>query len=116
MNNSDCLFCRIASHELPATIRFEDEAMIAFDDIHPKAPVHVLLVPKFHVASMNDVSEDPKMVGALLLCLKKLAREFGLAEAGYRIVINTGRGGGQVIDHLHLHLLGGGKPGLGNFI
>lgn len=116
MNNPDCLFCKIVQRKLPATLRFEDDEMMAFDDIHPKAPVHVLLIPKDHLTSLNAVDDDPAVVGRLILRLRVLAKDLGVSETGYRIVVNTGQGGGQLIDHLHLHLLGGGKLQLGNFI
>ncbi len=105
----DCLFCRIVSGEIPARKVFEDEAAIAFHDIHPQAPVHVLVLPRKHVASlaqMGGADEDKELLGHLLEAVKRIAVEQGLAH-GYRTVINTGEDGGQTVGHLHLHLLGG---------
>lgn len=104
---ADCIFCKIGSKNIPAKIVYEDEHMVAFHDIHPKAKIHVLLIPKHHIQSLNEVSVDEGLLIAnMLLTLPKLAKELGLNQ-GFRTVINTGSGGGQVIDHLHFHLLGG---------
>jgi histidine triad (HIT) family protein len=103
-----CLFCRIIRREIPATIVWEDAHALAFRDIDPKAPTHVLLVPKMHVASLNDAT-DPIMLGRLMLAAREIAAEEGVAESGYRVVVNTGTGAGQTVFHLHLHLLGGRK-------
>ncbi|HET7631596.1 MAG TPA: histidine triad nucleotide-binding protein [Gemmatimonadaceae bacterium] len=103
---NDCLFCRIARHEIPATIVAEDEHALAFRDIDPKAPVHVLVIPKVHVASLNDVA-DPGLVGHVVRMAVEIARAEGVAESGYRLVANTNTDGGQTVDHLHLHVLGG---------
>lgn len=103
-----CLFCRIVRHELPATVRRETEQLIAFDDIHPKAPVHILVVPKVHRASLDGLTtEDRDLAGVLMLTVADLARETGIAATGYRVILNTGTHGGQEVDHLHVHLLGG---------
>ena len=105
---AECLFCRIAAGEIPATKRFEDDQIIAFDDIHPKSPIHILVVPKKHLTSLATANpEDAQLLGHLLLTVQQLAKENGLD--GFKTVINTGRSGGQVVDHLHVHLLGG-KP------
>ena len=102
----DCLFCKIVAGEIPSKKLFEDELAYAFSDIDPKAPVHALIVPKKHFASLEDTGSEEKMLlGHLHLVAKNLARERGLAN-GYRIVINTGADGGQTVSHLHLHLLG----------
>ena len=102
----DCLFCQIVGGQIPSKIRFEDEQVVAFDDIHPKAPVHILIVPRQHLASLAQAeNDDQALLGHLLLVAKQLASDLKLP--GYRIQINTGREGGQVIDHLHLHLMGG---------
>ena len=101
-----CLFCRIVRKEIPAAIVWEDATALAFRDIDPKAPTHVLVIPKLHVASLNEAS-DPGMLGHLLLAAREIAAEEGMAEDGYRIVLNTGRGAGQTVFHLHAHLLGG---------
>lgn len=101
-----CLFCRIIRKEIPATIVWEDAHALAFRDIDPKAPTHVLVIPKVHVASLNDAT-DPMMLGRLMLAAREIAAEEGIAESGYRVVVNTGAGAGQTVFHLHLHLLGG---------
>ena len=103
---SDCLFCRIVSREIPATIIAEDEHSLAFRDIGPKAPTHVLVVPKAHVASLDEVS-DPALVGRLMVMAAEIARQEGIAATGYRVVANTNADGGQTVFHLHVHLLGG---------
>ena len=104
----ECLFCRIVNKEAPAKVVFEDDRTIAFDDINPQAPTHILVVPRRHIAGLNDVTaEDAALLGHLQLVAAQLARQRGIAESGYRIVLNTGRGAGQSIFHLHLHLLGG---------
>jgi len=103
---SDCLFCRIGAGEIPATVVKRGERMLAFRDIHPQAPTHVLVIPTEHVASLDHVT-DPRAVGELLLFARDLARELGLAPAGYRVVLNTNADGGQTVFHLHAHLLGG---------
>lgn len=104
--SSDCLFCRIVRHEIPATIVREDEQTLAFRDIDPKAPTHVLVIPKTHVASLNDAT-DPAMLGRLLLAARDIAALEGIETSGYRTVINTGAGAGQTVHHVHVHLLGG---------
>lgn len=108
--NSDCLFCKIIQKEIPSRIRFEDEHAIVFDDIRPKAPIHVLIVPKKHLASMTDLgNEDAVWVGELFQHIPAIASHLGLEEGGYKTIINTGKNSGQVIDHLHIHVLGGSK-------
>lgn len=105
---SDCLFCRIVRGEIPCTKVFEDEDLLAFRDIHPQAPVHVLFVPKIHVGSMNDLADGvPPAVARIPQAAAKVARELGLAETGYRLVTNCGPDAGQTVFHLHTHLLGG---------
>jgi histidine triad (HIT) family protein len=104
----DCLFCKIVAGSIPATKVFEDSQAIAFRDIHPQAPTHILVIPKRHFASLAEVSTDPSdvgLLGQLLAVTAQIARAENL-ESGYRIVINTGPDGGQTVDHLHLHLLG----------
>ena len=103
-----CLFCRIVRREIPATIVWEDEHSLAFRDIDPKAPTHVLVIPKVHVASLEHAS-DAEAVGRLALAAAQIARTEGIAERGYRTVINTGPDAGQTVHHVHLHLLGGRK-------
>jgi histidine triad (HIT) family protein len=102
-----CLFCRIVRHEIPAKIVREDEHTVAFRDIDPKAPTHVLVIPKAHVASLDE-ARDPALVGRLMLAAAEIARTEGLSQ-GYRTVVNTGGDAGQTVFHLHLHLLGGRK-------
>jgi histidine triad (HIT) family protein len=103
---SDCLFCRIARGEIPTTRVAESDDCLAFRDIAPQAPVHVLVIPKAHYTSLEDV-KNGAVVGAMAMLAQQVARSEGLAENGYRCVINTGEDGGQTVGHLHLHLLGG---------
>jgi histidine triad (HIT) family protein len=102
----DCLFCRIVRKEIPATIVHEDADTLAFRDIDPKAPTHVLVIPKTHVPSLNDAT-DATMLGRLLLVGRQIARAEGIDQSGYRSVFNTGADSGQTVHHVHLHLLGG---------
>ena len=102
----NCLFCKIAAGQIPATKVLETDTAIAFRDIDPKAPTHILVIPRMHVGSLSEAS-DPSMLGELLSVAASIARAEGLDEAGYRVVINNGRDGGQTVDHLHLHVLGG---------
>jgi histidine triad (HIT) family protein len=103
---SDCLFCRIASGEIPSKFVWQDEDIFAFEDVRPQAPVHVLVVPKRHMAAVKDV-KDQALLGRLLQAATLVAQNKGIAESGYRIVANTGRDGGQTVFHLHFHVLGG---------
>jgi histidine triad (HIT) family protein len=105
----DCIFCKIANGTLPANIIYQDKEIIAFDDIHPKTPQHKLIIPRKHIATLNDLSleEDAGLVSRMVIVAKKLAIELEIAQNGYRIVINCNKNGGQVVYHLHLHLLGG---------
>lgn len=104
----ECIFCRIISGVLPATRVYEDEFVMAIDDIHPVAPVHKLLMPLVHIASAADLrEEDGPWLGRLFAVGARLAAAAGLPERGYRLVINTGREGGQTVPHLHVHLIGG---------
>ncbi len=106
--SSDCIFCKISQHELPADIVYEDDDLIAFNDIGPQAPTHVLIIPKIHVPSVNELTEDNcDLVSKLVLRAKAIAAERGLAEPGYRLVMNCNAEGGQTVFHIHLHLLGG---------
>lgn len=106
----ECLFCQIAHHQQKADIVHEDEKMVVFKDINPKAPVHLLIVPKKHIKSINQLTEKNRdLISQMIFLAKKLAKEEGIAEKGYRLTFNVGRGGGQLIDHLHLHLMGGGE-------
>lgn len=104
----DCLFCKIILKEIPAEVVFENEFALAFKDIHPKSPIHVLLVPKVHVDSLSVASQDVLTLGRLLSLADKVALSLGLSS-GYKVVINNGPEGGQVVPHLHLHILGGKK-------
>ena len=104
----DCLFCRIVRRELPAKVVHEDERLFAFEDIHPKAPVHVLIIPKRHFASLADVPEgEAALLGEVLFRARALAEARGVAGSGYRVVVNTGPDAGQSVFHVHFHLLGG---------
>lgn len=107
-HDRDCLFCGIAAGEIPADIVHQDELVVAFRDVSPKAPTHVLLVPRRHVASAAELSgTDSEMLGRLFSVAAQVARDAGLAEKGYRLVTNVGSGAGQSVFHLHFHLLGG---------
>jgi histidine triad (HIT) family protein len=104
----DCLFCKIVAKQIPAKVVHEDADCLAFEDISPQAPTHVLIVPKRHIATTNDVvSADEALVGHLVTTAAKLARDRGHADAGYRVVMNTNADAGQTVFHLHVHLLGG---------
>jgi histidine triad (HIT) family protein len=105
-----CLFCRIVRREIPANVVAETDDCVAFRDINPQAPVHVLVVPRQHVASLNDTT-DARLVGRLAIVAAEIARKEGVADAGYRTVINTNAGAGQTVFHIHLHLLGGRRLG-----
>jgi histidine triad (HIT) family protein len=105
---SDCLFCRIAAGEAPARIVYRDEGLFAIDDIHPQAPMHVLVIPRRHVATLNDLAPaDDGLVGEMIRRAAALARERGVADTGYRTIFNCNRGAGQTIYHLHLHVIAG---------
>lgn len=105
-----CIFCDIVNKKSPAKLVYEDDEIIAFPDIHPSAPVHVLIIPKKHLSCVNDITkENQTLVGKMILVAKKLAEEKKIDQSGYRLVINCGKDAGQVIEHLHLHLLGGKK-------
>ena len=105
---TDCLFCKIIEREIPASIVYEDERVLAFNDINPQAPTHVLVVPKRHIATLNDVaSGDDQIVGEVIRRAAAIAKERGISAGGYRTVFNTNREAGQTVFHIHLHLLGG---------
>ena len=107
---NDCLFCKIIAEKIPSKIEYQDEEVIVFHDINPKAPVHLLIVPKEHIKNLNDFSKKEKNLGdKLLLTAKKMAEKMKLKQSGYRIIINNGQDAGQEVNHLHLHLLGGKK-------
>lgn len=104
----DCIFCKIAHKEIPAKIFFEDSQLLAFDDLQPRAPIHKLIIPKIHIANLNDFEEAHQtLAGHILLTAAKLAKQLGIAEKGYRLVNNCNQAGGQTVFHLHFHLLGG---------
>ncbi|KPQ22893.1 MAG: histidine triad (HIT) family protein [Halomonas sp. HL-48] len=104
----DCLFCRIINREIPADIVYEDEHVLAFNDINPQAPTHQLIIPKKHIATLNDIqTDDLTTVGRLQYTAAKLAGEQGFADDGYRVVMNCNEMGGQTVYHIHMHLLGG---------
>jgi histidine triad (HIT) family protein len=106
---SDCLFCKIARGEIPCRKVYEDDEVLAFHDINPVAPVHFMLVPKLHLATLADAGDEhAALLGRMMLLAPRLAREQGL-DTGFRTVINTGKGGGQEIFHLHIHVIGGGN-------
>lgn len=103
-----CLFCKIIKQEIPAKIIHDDEYVIAFDDINPQAPVHKIIIPKKHIATINDASiEDTHVLGHLIQVAKKIAHDNQIAENGYRLVMNCQSDGGQTVYHIHLHLIGG---------
>ena len=105
---SDCIFCKIVEGDIPANKVFEDDDVVAFRDLNPQAPTHVLVIPKKHIETLNDLqAEDAELVGKMYLAAKKVAEDEGIAEAGYRTVFNCNRDGGQEVYHLHLHVLGG---------
>ena len=105
---TDCLFCKITAGEIPAALVFQDEALLAFKDINPQAPLHVLIIPKRHVATLNDLTvDDDALVGSMFRAAAAIAKEHGYHERGYRTVFNCGREAGQSVFHIHLHLLAG---------
>ena len=105
-----CIFCQIISRQIPADITHEDENLIVFKDIKPKMLVHFLIVPKKHIESVNHIQEEDKnLVSQMIFLAKKIAQEQGISQGGYKLLFNVGRGAGQIVDHLHLHLMGGGK-------
>lgn len=102
----ECIFCKMGRGEIKCNKVYEDDTFLAFRDINPQAPVHILIIPKRHIAKLHD-TEDISLLGELLKIAYNLARDEGIRDSGYRIVINTNRNAGQSVDHLHLHLLGG---------
>lgn len=107
-----CIFCAIAKKESPGDLEYEDQEIVAFGDINPKAKVHILIVPKKHISSITQLQDtDAALVGKMVLVAKKIAESKGIADDGYRLVFNAGRHSGQVVDHIHLHLMGGGPLG-----
>lgn len=111
-SNTDCLFCSILSGDIPADIIFESETAIAFRDINPQAPTHVIIIPRQHVPTINDISEDDQLiVGSLYTAASTIAAAEGVADDGYRVVMNCNAAAGQSVFHIHLHLLGGRELG-----
>ena len=109
---SDCIFCRIAAGQIPATMLYDDGEVLAFRDINPEAPVHLLIVPRRHISTLNDLNEaDAALIGRLYLAGKQVAAELGVAERGYRTGINCNRDAGQIVFHVHMHLLAGREMG-----
>jgi histidine triad (HIT) family protein len=108
MSKDTCIFCKIAAGDVPANKVHEDDEVVAFRDLHPQAPVHVLVIPKRHVVSLSGAgSADAALLGRLMLAASAIAESEGIAGSGYRVVTNTGANGGQTVSHFHLHLLGG---------
>ena len=108
----ECIFDKIVKKESPAEIEYEDADVMAFWDIHPKAPIHILIIPKKHIRSLNELTDaDLPLLGKMAVAAKKVAEKKGLTRDGYRIVINNGPSSGQIVPHLHMHLLGGKKMG-----
>ena len=109
---SDCLFCGIVDGSVKANLVYQDDAVVAFNDIAPRAPVHILIIPRKHVASVSDISESEcALIGAIFQVAAKLAGAHGIAERGYRVVVNSGADAGQSVFHIHFHLLGGRQLG-----
>ncbi len=104
----DCIFCKIINKEISSEIIFEDEEVVVFKDIKPKSPVHLLIVPKKHIESINEAQEEDKeLIGKLFLVARDFAKKTGVSDSGYKLLINVGEGGGQEVFHLHVHLMGG---------
>ena len=109
---NECLFCKIVSRTIPAALVYEDDLVVAFDDINPQAPIHSLVIPRKHFTSIAELQEsDVALLGRLLLAGNAVAKKKGIADTGYRFVVNTGAHGGQSVFHLHLHILGGRHMG-----
>jgi histidine triad (HIT) family protein len=105
-----CLFCKIIARKIPADIVYENDDIVAFRDIHPIAPVHVLIIPKRHIESVNDLEEsDKELVGKMIIAARDIARQLKIAEEGYKLLFRVGKHGGQEVEHMHLHLIGGTK-------
>jgi histidine triad (HIT) family protein len=103
-----CLFCKIASQEIPTKLVYEDEHIVAFNDIAPQAPHHILIIPKKHISTVNDITEmDTHLLGSMIQVAKKIANGLNIADNGYRVLMNCNQHGGQAVYHIHLHLLGG---------
>ncbi len=108
----DCIFCKIIKGEIPSDKVYEDEELLAFKDIQPAAPIHILVIPKKHIESLNNIQEgDEALIGKLVLKIKQIAKEQGFADDGYRVIVNCGENGGQEVKHLHFHILAGKRLG-----
>ena len=108
MTTNDCLFCKIINKEIPSEFIFEDDSFVVFKDINPQAPVHLLIVPKKHIRSINDIKlKDYQIISEIIVVAKNMAKEQGIDRSGYKLVFNVEKGGGQEIFHIHLHLIGG---------
>ena len=106
----DCIFCKIAAGQIPSEFIYQDDDFVAFNDIHPQAPTHILIIPKKHIVSIAELADDDvPLLGRMMAVAKHVAQELGLAQNGYSLIINNGPDGGQVVMHLHMHLLGGRK-------
>lgn len=104
----DCIFCKIVSRQIPSRIVYEDDSILAFHDIDPKAPVHVLVIPKQHISSINEVTqENSHVIAHIFATMPRIAQQLGVKDSGYRVVVNCGKDAGQAVNHLHYHLLGG---------
>lgn len=109
---ADCIFCKIINRQIPSTIVYEDEKVLAFKDINPVAPVHVVIIPKLHIANVNELTDDnASVMGDIHLAAQKIAEELDIADKGYRLINNCGKDAGQTVFHLHYHLLGGRRLG-----
>jgi len=112
MTDANCLFCRIAAGEIPATVVYQDDEVVAFRDIAPQMPVHIVLVPRTHFSGLDGLTaQTAPLIGKLALAAQRIAGELGVAESGYRFISNCGPDAGQTVHHLHFHLLGGGPMG-----
>jgi histidine triad (HIT) family protein len=112
MSDNDCLFCKIVAGDIQADVVYESDQALAFRDINPQAPTHVLIIPRKHIATINDLQfEDASIIGDLFLATQQIAADEGIADAGYRAVMNCNKGAGQTVFHVHLHLLGGRQLG-----
>lgn len=109
---TDCIFCKIAAGTIPATVVYQNDEVLAFRDLNPQAPTHILVIPKKHIATTNDITAaDAALIGHMLLAAKQVAKDEGIADSGYRTVMNCNRGAGQTVFHIHLHVLGGRPMG-----
>ena len=108
----DCIFCKIINKEIPATIVYEDDEILAFKDINPQTPVHIVVIPKKHIAKITEIEkQDEAIIGKIYSVINQIAEKQGIAEEGFRVIINCGENGGQEVKHIHFHLLGGAKLG-----